>query len=150
MKIRTIIQLSYSLVFLIMMACNNPIHVTPTTEIQKDSTLKLNFKIVPDADFYTAKAGVYKANLELYLRAFEPIAPKTPITLKFKPNNFAVLVIAKDTLYPDDEIKLLFSEFKNYRNFADYYTIYGGKQRVEFDLVVGETRFLGGCGFENR
>jgi hypothetical protein len=142
--------LLFATIFTSILACNNPIQVTPTSENKKDSTLKLNFKVVPDADFYNAKAGIYKANLELYLRAFEPIVPKTPITLKFKPNNFAVLVIAKDTLYPDDEVKLLFSDFENYRFYADYFTIYNGKQKVEFDLAVGGTRFVGDCGFENR
>ena len=148
--IKQLIYLSYSLIFTTLWACNIPIQVTPTSETKKDSTLKINFKVVPDSDFYTAKAGVYKANFELYLRAFEQIAPKTPITLKFKPNNFAVLVIAKDTLYPDDEIILLFSDFKNYRYFADYYTIYDGKQKLEFDLVLGGVKFVGGCGFENK
>jgi hypothetical protein len=150
MKNRTIIYLSYSLILVSLLACNNPIQIIPSSETPKDSTLNLNFKVIPDNDFYNSKVGIYKANLELYLRAFESIAPKTPITIKFKPNNFAVLVIAKDTLYPDDEIKLLFSDFKNYRYFADYYTIYGGKQKVEFDLMVGGTRLVGGCGFENR
>lgn len=150
MKNRTIIQLSYSLIFGTLLACNNPINVTPVSETKNDSILNLNFIVVPDADFYSFKNGVYKSKLELYLRAFEPIAPTSPITLKFKPNNFAVLVIAKDTLYPDDEIKLLFSDFKNYRHFADYYTIYSGTQKIEFDLVIGGIKMVGGCGFENR
>jgi hypothetical protein len=144
MKNSNLIHLSYSLILIIFLACNNQIQVTPNSETKKDSTINLNFKVVPDADFYLPKNGIYKANLELYLRAFEPLAPKTPINLKFKPNHFAVIVIAKDTLYPDDEFKLLFSDFKNYRYFADYYTIYGGKQSVEFDLEIGGGRFVGG------
>jgi hypothetical protein len=107
----------------LLLACNNDIALKPNENIKSDSTINFNFKAIPDNDYYRAKAkGIYEVDIELYLRLFQEINSNLPISLVFKSNKFGLFVIKKDTLYPDDQTKLVLSDFQNYRKYAKFYT----------------------------
>jgi hypothetical protein len=125
---------------LVLIACNNDIAIKPLENYSSDSTINFNFKAIPDNDYYRANSqGIYKADIELYLRPFQELAPNTPVLLNFKSDNFGVFIIKKDTLYPDDLMKLLLSDFKNFRKNGAFYTNILGKQSLNFELEIGKS-----------
>lgn len=135
----------------ILMACNNDIVLKPIENNSSDSTINYNFKAIPDNDYYRANInGIYEADIELYLRTFQETSPKTSILLKFKSDNFGVFVIKKDTLYPDDETKLVLSDFQNYRNYGQFFTNISGKQSLDFELQISKTKKESKAVFETK
>jgi hypothetical protein len=148
---KTILNISLIALFLLAMACNNRVQVTPKDVIAMDSTINANFKAYSDNDYYRINAkGIYVANIELYLRAFQALNPKTPVALTFHSDNFAVLIVKKDTLYPDDQTTLLYSDFINFRQNATFYSTSQGNQKVNFDLLISNTAKKATATFENR
>ena len=132
-------------------SCNNDIAIKPVENSSLDSTINYNFKAIPDNDYYRANAnGIYEADIELYFRPFQEIYPKTTINLVFKSNNFGVFVLKKDTLYPDDQVKMLASDFINFRKNGKFYTNNLGKQSLNFELEIGKTRKASISNFETK
>jgi hypothetical protein len=135
----------------LMVSCNPPISLKPAEFSSPDSTVNYNFKALPDNDYYRANSsGVYMADIELYLRSFQKVNPNHPILLQFKTNNFGVFILKKDTLYPDDEIKLKLSDFQNYRFNGQFYTNILGKQSLDFNMEIGKTKKQAKANFETK
>ena len=135
----------------LFISCNNRIEVTPKDIVVKDSLINANFKAYADNDYYRSNAsGIYIAGIELYVRAFQALNPKTPISLTFHSENFGVLIVKKDTLYPDDQTTLLYSDFVNFRQNATFYTFSQGNQKLDFDLSISSTAKKASTTFENK
>lgn len=133
------------------MACNNDIALTPLEKSAGDSIANYNFKALPDNDYYRANPqGIYQVDIELYLRPFQDLAPQTPILLNFQTEKFGVFIINKDTLYPEDQTKLLLSDFKNLRKTGQFYTKDIGKQGLTFEIEISKTRKLARANFETK
>lgn len=133
------------------MACNNDIGIKPLENSSIDSTINYNFKALPDNDYYrTNSQGIYKADIELYLRPFQKLAPNTTVFLKYQTDNFGVFIIKKDTLYPDDQTKLLLSDFQNFRKNGQFFANSIGKQNLNFEIEIGKTKKFAKATFETK
>jgi hypothetical protein len=132
-------------------SCNNRVQVTPKDLVIADSAININFKAYPDNDYYRSNlSGIYTADIELYLRAFQALNPKTPVQLTFHSDKFGILIIKKDTLYPDDQTSLVYSDFNNFRQNAKFYSNIIGTQKLDFDLKISTTVKKASTSFENR
>lgn len=134
-----------------MFSCSNEIDLVPIENSSRDSTINFNFKAIPDNDYYRANEnGVYTADIELYLRPFQEIISKTPLKFVFKSDNFGVFVIKKDTLYPDDQTQLSYSDFRNFRQYGQFYTNHFGKQSLSFELEISKSKQSAKAVFETK
>jgi hypothetical protein len=141
----------FTILGLAIISCNNDIAVKPLENSSTDSTISFNFKATPDNDYYRANSqGIYKADIELYLRPFQELAPNTTVFLKYQTDNFGVLIIKKDTLYPDDQIRLLLSDFNNFRKNGHFFTNNIGKQNLNFEIEIGKTKKATKATFETK
>jgi hypothetical protein len=148
---KNLILISILGLVIILVSCNNDIGIKPKGNNSSDSTINFNIKAIPDNEYYRANSnGIYKADIELYVRKFQEIALKTPISLQFKTDNFGVFILKKDTLYPDDFTKLSLSDFNNYRLNGQFYTNNIGKQLLNFELQIGKTKKAAKATFETK
>lgn len=135
----------------LLLSCSNDLVLENSPKIKADSSLNFNFKALPDQDYYRKNnKGVYQADIELYLRMFQDIPSKTPVTLTFRTEHFGVLLIKKDTLYPDDQTLLQLSDFKNFRQNATFYTQFTGSHHLDFEVQLAQTGRKSRVSFETK